>query len=478
MTLSMAGRQTFDICVIGAGSGGLSVAAGASQLGARTALIERHKMGGDCLNVGCVPSKSLLAAAKAAADVARSRRFGIFDGRGKVDFGAVNAHVKGVIAGIAPHDSAARFEGLGVSVIKGSARFLGPDEVEVGDQAIRARRFVIATGSIPAIPPIPGLEPLPYFTNETIFDNAQRPEHLLVIGAGPVGLELAQAHRRLGSGVTVLEVALPLAGADPELAAVVWEALRREDIDIRAGVTIAGIEKDGARIIVRFAANGASTIVQGSHLLIAAGRKPAIEGLGLDAAGVVYTAKGITVNARLRTSNRRIYAIGDVAGLGQFTHLAAHHAGVVLRNALFRLPARADRAPVPRVTFTDPELAEVGLNEDQARAKAGRIRILRSALAENDRARTERETDGLVKIVTAANGRILGAGIVGKNAGELIQPWILAIAQGLRISAMAALVLPYPTLGEAGKRAASGFFAPKLFNPRTRKLVRFLAHFG
>ncbi len=474
----MSKALKLDICVIGAGSGGLSVAAGASQMGASTALIERGKMGGDCLNYGCVPSKALLAAGHAAQAVRGGGRFGVRAAAPAIDSGGVYGHVRGTIAAIAPNDSVERFEGLGVTVIQSSARFTGPREIAADGYRITARRIVIATGSSPAVPPIAGLGDVPYLTNETIFDLGQVPAHLIVIGGGPVGIEMAQAHRHLGARVTVVEMFSIMASDDPELVDVVRARLAGEGIDLREGVTVARVEKAGNGVAVVIAGNGAEDRVQGSHVLIAAGRRPNVGGLDLEKAGIAYSPAGIQVDARLRTTNRRVFAIGDVAGGYQFTHMAGYHAGIVLRNALFRLPAKVDTRAVPWVTYTAPELAQVGLTEDRARKQAGDIRVLRWPFAENDRARAERETDGLVKVITTPRGRILGAGIVGAHAGELIHAWVLAIGQKIKIGAVAGMIAPYPTFGEANKRAAGSFYTPALFGERTKRIVRFLSHFG
>lgn len=474
----MVERLKVDICVIGAGSGGLSVAAGAAMLGVPVALIERGKMGGDCLNYGCVPSKALLAAAKAAETVRRGARFGLVPHEPEIDWERVRGHVHGVIDDIAPHDSVARFEGLGVHVIAAQARFTGPTQVSAGDVTIDARRVVIAAGSSPLVPPVPGLAEVPYLTNETIFDLDRRPEHLIVMGGGPIGLELAQAHRRLGAKVTVVEMFEVLGRDDRELARVVATRLRREGVEILEETQISAVERTASGVAVSAEGVGGEHRIEGSHLLVAAGRRPNVDGLDLDVAGIRHTPQGIDVDARLRTSNRKVYAIGDIAGGLQFTHVAGHHASIVVRNALFRLPAKYDATKVPRVTYTDPELAQVGLDEREARAAHGDIRVLRWSLAENDRARTEREEDGLVKAVTDRRGRILGASIVGPHAGETIQPWVLAIGKGMKIGAMQGLIAPYPTFGEASVRAAAGYFAPSIFGPRARRLVRLLTRLG
>src|SRR5207248_645636 len=380
--------------------------------------------------------------------------------------------VQNVIATIAPHDSVERFEGLGVRVLRCEARFTSPRSIRVGEIEIRPRRFVIATGSYPAVPTLPGLAGAPYLTNETIFANRVRPDHLIVIGGGPIGIEMAQAHRRLGARVTVLDVGPVLPRDDPELVASLASHLAGEGIAIRPGIEIVGIERDGNAIVAQLADGERIT---GSHLLVAAGRRPSVEALDLPAAGIAATPKGITVDARLRTTNRRAFAIGDVAGGPQFTHVALYHAGILIRNALFRLPAKVDYRALPWVTYTDPELAQVGLTEAAAGEDA---RVLRWPFSENDRAQTERDTEGLVKIVLGRSSRVLGASILGAGAGDLILPWALAIAQNLKIGALANLIVPYPTRGEASKRAAGCYYTPTLFSPRTRRLVRFLARFG
>ena len=471
----MTGYFAPDLCVIGAGSGGLAVAAGAAQMGAEVVLVERGAMGGDCLNFGCVPSKSLLAAARVADFWRRGAALGIAYAPPQIDFAAVAESVQRVIASIAPNDSEERFAGLGVRVLRAEARFTSPRTVRAGEIEIRPRRFVIATGSQPMVPAIPGLGGVPYLTNETVFVNRELPGHLIIIGGGPIGIEMAQAHRRLGARVTVIDVGPLLPRDDPELAASLTERLSEEGIDTRPRTEMAAVEHDGEAVAIRLASGER---IAGSHLLVAAGRRPSIEALDLSAAGIAATVKGITVDARLRTTNRRAFAIGDVAGGPQFTHIALYHAGIVIRNALFHLPAKVDYRALPWVTYTDPELAQVGLTEAAARAADRSVRVLRWHFAENDRAQTERETEGLVKIMTRGNGLIAGASILGAGAGDLILPWALAISQKLKIGALANLIVPYPTRNEASKRAAGSYYTPTLFSPRTRRLVRFLARFG
>lgn len=458
-----------DICVIGAGSGGLSVAAGAAQMGARVVLVEKGEMGGDCLNTGCVPSKALIAAAHAAHAGREAARFGVDYDPPRVDFARVHAHVHGVIAAIAPHDSVERFEGLGVRVIRAHARFVDGSHVEAGGVRIKARRFVIATGSRAALPPILGLAQTPHLTNETVFSLTTAPERLIVIGGGPIGVELAQAFSRLGARVTLLERFTILPRDEPEAVAILRARLVAEGIDIRENVAIAGAS--GSEGDVRVALEGGETL-EATHLLVAAGRTPNVEDLGLDSAGVAFDLKkGVTVDARLRTSNRRIFAVGDVAGGPQFTHVAGYHAGIVIRNALFMLPAKVDYRALPWVTYADPELAHVGLTEAQAREAGHDVRTLTEPLSGNDRARAEASAEGLTKLVLDKSGRILGATILAPGADEQIGLWGLAIAKAMKIGAVAGMILPYPTLAETGKRAAGAWFTPTLYGPRVRRLV-------
>jgi pyruvate/2-oxoglutarate dehydrogenase complex dihydrolipoamide dehydrogenase (E3) component len=473
-----------DICVIGAGAGGLAVAAGAAAFGVPVVLIEKARMGGDCLNYGCVPSKALIAAGAAAHDAAAAGRFGI-DATPRIDFARTRRHIQSVIAAIAPKDSAQRFAGLGVRVIEGAARFADRNTVEVaGGFAVKARRFVIASGSSPAIQNIPGLAETPHLTNETVFDLAELPSHLLVIGGGAVGLELAQAFRRLGAEVTVFEAQRLLAGEDAECAAIVADELAREGVAVRTGTTVTSVRQAAGLIEVLAKRGDAEATVAGSHLLVAAGRVPQTAGLGLEAAGIRHGPKGIAVDRGLKTTNQRVYAIGDAAegaagGAGaMFTHVANYHAGLVIRNALFRLPVKMSYNAVPRVTYTDPELAHVGLTDVQAKQQGHAFGVLRWPFRENDRAHTACATRGHVKVVTGRRGRILGATIVGRDAGELIAPWTLAIDQGLSIRAMAQVVAPYPTLGEANKRAAMSAFTRLATDARVRRVIGWLRHLG
>ena len=417
-----------DILIIGAGSGGLSVAAGAAQMGADVVLLEGHKMGGDCLNYGCVPSKALIATGKAAYGQRHSTQFGVADAGGVVDYAAAKDHVADVIATIAPVDSQERFEGFGVKVIREFGRFISDTEVQAGDTVIKARRIVIATGSSPLVPPIPGLDTVPYETNETLFDLREAPEHLLIVGGGPIGMEMAQAHIRMGSKVTVIEGAKALGKDDPELAKVVLDALRDEGVEIAEDALAAEVRGEAAK-------------------------------------------NGIEVDDSLRTSNRRVYAIGDVAGGLQFTHVAGYHAGVIIRSMLFGLPSKAKTAHIPWATYTDPELSQVGLTEEQARTKHGQaLEVVRFHYSHNDRAIAERKSKGFIKVMVV-KGRPVGASIVGYQAGELINLWALALANNMKMSQIAAMVAPYPTIGEINKRAAGAYFSPRLFESDLVKRV-------
>ncbi len=468
-----------DICVIGAGSGGLTVAAAAASFGVDVVLIEKGKMGGDCLNYGCVPSKAIIAAGKHAHAIAEAPHFGVSSGDVKVDFRKVHAHIHSVIGTIAPNDSVERFTALGVKVIEAAGAFTDTETVVAGDYEIKARRFVVATGSSAFVPPISGIDTVDYLTNETLFDRSQKARHLIVIGGGPIGMEMAQAHRRLGSQVTVVEGLKALGKDDPELAAIVLERIRSEGVEILEGATVTEVKKhgkSGVRVTVK--TEEEETTFTGSHILVATGRAANVEGIGLTEAGIDYDRSGIKVGANLRSSNKRVYAIGDVAGGLQFTHVAGYHAGLVLQQILFRAPAKENRGIIPWATFTDPELAHVGLGEEEARKQYGNIHVLRWPYAENDRALAERKTDGLIKLITSKKGKILGVSIAGAGAGEMINMWALAIANKMRLSDVRGYVPPYPTMAEIGKRATITYYTPMTRKPFVRRIVGFMRRFG
>lgn len=459
-----------DICVIGAGAAGLSVAAGAAQLGVDTVLIEHGEMGGDCLNTGCVPSKSILHMAHGFADSRALAKQGLASNELTPQYAKIAERIQSVIAEIAPHDSVMRFTDLGVRVIQATAQFDSPTSLRAGDYRIEARRFVIAAGAKAAVPPIKGLANVPYLTHETLFSLKARPQHLIIIGGGAVGLEMAQAYRRLGARVTVLEQGQLLAQEDRDMVACVQDQLGQDGVDFHEGVTIKNVAMRGRRIDV-VTSTGTHT---GSHLLIACGRSPSTNSLKLDRADVALNDGWVQVDDRLRTSNKRIFALGDVIGGVGSTHRAGYHAGIIIRNALFFLPTRVNEKRVPIAVYTHPELARIGMTEGQARAAGHNISVIQWPFSENDRATTEGDGAGRVKLIVQKNGKILGATIVGAIAADLLVPWLLVMAKGLKLADIAGLVMPYPTRSEASKRAASDFYARRLFTPLMRRIVAVL----
>lgn len=451
----------YDIVVIGGGSGGLLVAGVAAALKAKVVLIERDRLGGDCLWYGCVPSKSLIHASRVAYEVKHAGRFGVYCQNPEIDFAQAIGHVQRVISTIEPHDSPERFESLGAEVIFGSGEFVDKRTFKVNNRLLRARAFVIATGSRPAIPEIPGLKEAGYITNEEVFEITTRPETLAIIGGGPIGCELGQAFSRLGSQVTIIasrDRILPK--EDPEAAQVVQNQFTSEGIRVLTNTKVERVEViDGKKYL--FAGTEKIAVAQ---ILISTGRKPNVESLNLAAAGVEIHQKstagyssgsqqGIRVNSKLQTTNPRIYACGDVIGGYQFTHVAAYEANIVIRNALFLPVLKADYRVIPWATFTDPELARVGLTEQQARSRFGsRIDVVKQEFVEIDRAQAEAATAGFAKIITKRNGEILGAHIVGAAAGELIHEIVLAMTHNLKISALGGIHI-YPTLAEVTSQA-------------------------
>ena len=465
-----------DLCIVGGGSAGLTAAAAARAFGASVVLIEKGRMGGDCLNTGCVPSKAMIAASRHAEAGRAGAEFGVSFEVPRVNFGRVHEHVSGVIAAIAPHDSVERFEGLGVTVIRGEARFVDKKTMEADGQLIKARRFIIAAGSRAAVPPIPGIETVPYLTNETIFEQTRKPAHLIIIGGGPIGLELAQAHRRLGAEVTVIEAGSFLQKDDPELVDVALRRIADEGVALHPDTAITQIAPNGNGVAVTISCEEGEKTLTGSHLLVAAGRIPNIDGLGLEAAEIAHDRHGIRVNASLRSSNRRVYAIGDiVAGGLQFTHVASYQASLVIRAALFGFRARENRTLVPWCTYIDPEIAAVGLSEAEALKRyPDKARVLRWSYLENDRARAERRTDGIIKLITLKNGRILGCTILGPGAGEMISLYAYALANRMKVGSFLKFIAPYPTLTEMTKRVAVEHYRDKLDSPWIRRWLGFV----
>lgn len=471
--------ERFDLIVVGGGAGGLVTAAGSAGIGARVALVEGERLGGECLWTGCVPSKALLACAKAAVhgrQASRLRVRGLQDAT--IDFGDAMAWMRGAQARIQPNDSAERFRGLGVEVIAGTARFVGERELEVNGRRIGAKRIVIATGSRPLVPRVPGLAEAPYLTNETIFSLGERPAHLIVLGAGPVGVELAQAFVRLGSRVTLVaadDAVLPR--EEPELSAIAADALRDDGVTIELGATATGVTVRDGGISIAFRGAAGEGSATGSHLLVAVGRQPRTDTADLGIAGIVLSGDdGIDVDDTMRTSARGIWAVGDcVAGAPRLTHVADHQARIVVRNAFFPGRKRVSYAAIPRVTYTDPEIASVGLTEREARQAHGDdVRIWLKPIAELDRAITDGTERGLVKLVTRANGTLLGGHVAAPGAGEMIGEITMALQHRLGIGALADLVHPYPTLSE-GIRQAAIEHAKARFTRAPRLLARWFA---
>jgi pyruvate/2-oxoglutarate dehydrogenase complex dihydrolipoamide dehydrogenase (E3) component len=466
-----------DMVVIGAGSGGLSVASGAAQLGLKVVLFEKGEMGGDCVNYGCVPSKALIAAADAAHQARSCGPLGVDSAAVSVDFTRVMAHVHRAIAAIAPNDSQARFEGLGVQVIRDTAYFLGPRTVGTGEVEVSARKIIIATGSRAIAPPIPGLAETPYLTNETIFELETLPERLIVLGGGPIGIELGQAFRRLGSQVVIIDSGQMLDREDRQAADVVLAQLASDGVELLNGYKAVRIEA-GPSVVVD--GPGGERRIDGSHLLVAVGRAPNLETLDLERGRVAFNRQGVTTDTSLRsTTNRRVFAVGDVAGRGQFTHLAGAHSALVVRRAVFALPVNAGAVQAPRVTYCDPELATIGLGEAEARkVHGGDLRVETFDFAENDRAIAEGDTRGFGKLITTMKGKVLGVTLVGRHAGDHIHLWSLVMSAGLKLSKLTSMIAPYPTRGEISKRLAGQWYTPALFSGRTRKLVSILKRFA
>ena len=467
-----------DFCVIGAGSGGLSFTAGAAQLGARVILVERDLMGGDCLNTGCVPSKALLRAAHAGHQIKQASLFGWQVTPPTLDFSKVHDFIHQVIAGIAPHDSVERFEGLGVRVLQEEGSFMDSQTLETPRFLIRPKRFIIATGSKPLIPEIEGIDKVSFLTNETLFHLKELPKHLAILGGGPIGTEMAQAFLRLGSRVTLLQRGSILPKDAPPLTHKLKEILCHEGLDLKEHVHVSKVIKTANGIELFYqnqdSQDSSITALQVSHLLVATGRKADLDSLHLERALVEHSSKGITVNQSLVTSNPRIYALGDCIGGYQFTHAASYHADLVIRRALFKLPIKMSTHAIPWVTYTDPELAHVGFQETQLIDQGVSYEVLEGSFEDNDRARTDDATQGHMRLLISPKGKILGVSILGPHAGELIYPWVMAINKGLGLSSFTSTLAPYPTLGAIHRQVAGRFYTKKLFSPRLKALVSFL----
>ncbi len=470
----------YDLGILGGGAAGLTAAAGAAQFGAKTVLVEKgNALGGDCLHFGCVPSKTLIRTAGIWSLARRAKEFGLPEVElPPVNLAAVMDRVRSVIARIQEHDSPERFCRLGAAVRFGNPRFVDDHTVSVGGDRLTARAWIVATGSSPALPPVEGLANVSYWTNETVFSQEKLPGRLIVLGGGPIGVEMAQAFRRLGSNVTLVEYAEQLLGPeDPDIAAILRDRLEAEGVKVLAGTKALKAAAANSSILLRVApakGDGEPWTVEGDALLVAAGRQANVEGLDLHAAGVAFSPRGVPADARMRTNVPHIYSCGDVNGVFPFTHVAGYEAGIALSNAVLRLPRRADYSKVPWVTYTDPEVASVGLNEKRAKAAGVEYRVLTTPFREVDRALAEGEIGGKIKVLIGPSGELLGCQIAGHHAGELIHEWVAAISGGVKLSTLAGAVHAYPTLAEISKRAAGSYYSEKLFSDRTRKILRFL----
>jgi pyruvate/2-oxoglutarate dehydrogenase complex dihydrolipoamide dehydrogenase (E3) component len=481
----------YDLIVLGGGSAGLTAAVMSAGLGARTLLVERHKLGGDCLHTGCVPSKSLIRSANVAALAHRAPEFGINVPAVDVDFSRVMERVAGVIRAIEPHDSPEHLAGRGVEVRFGDARFVSPREITLNGETLRSRKFVIATGSRPAVPPVEGLTG--FLTNENLFALRELPKHLIVLGAGPIGVEMAQAFRRLGSLVTLLDMAPRiLPREDPEVSACIASLFAQEGIRICTGAKVlrdtvrrqtieaseAGTTERIAEHQIDFEHDGKPETIGGHALLVAVGRRPNVEDLDLEKAGVAVDKQGIRTNARCRTTASNIYACGDVAGRYLFTHTAEYEAKIAVTNAILHVPLKLDYRAVPWVTFTEPEAARVGLTEDEARQRHGNIKVHRIAFDHEDRALTDGETQGLVKVIATPKGRVLGAHIVSPRAGEMILEYTLAMQHGIPLPKLSSTIHPYPTFALAARHAADLYWREKASKTLVRWLQRIFGYSG
>ena len=480
--MSVSTDNTFDLVAIGGGVGGLVAAVGAAQLGARAGIVERGKLGGDCLNYGCVPSKGVIRSARLAAEARGLAEFGIETGEVRVNFPRVMRRMKEAQAIIGEHDAAERFEAMGIEIIFGAGKFIDGRTFEVNGRKIRAKRFLLATGSSPFVPEIPGLSDVPYLTNESVFDLTAQPRRMAVLGAGPIGLEMAQAFQQLGTEVEVLEL-MPklLPRLDPEMAEVLRGALERSGLRLHFGVKVNGVEKNGEEIRLHADTPGGPRTYTCDALLVAIGRKANTIGLGLEAAGVRYSPSGVETDDTLRTSNPRIYAVGDLRGKFQFTHVAEYEAGIALRNMLFSEPfgiplpffkKRAAYHAIPWVIYTSPEAAHVGMTEAEARDAMSGVQVLRFPMSRVDRAVVDGGTEGFCKVVCDARGRLVGADLVSTAAGEILHEFALAVRKRLHVREIIDTIHVYPTLAQINRRTAGRYYAEKLFTPSFRRKMQ------
>lgn len=467
----------YDIGIIGAGAAGLSAAAGAARFGAKTLLLEREKMGGDCLHFGCVPSKALIKCASVHQAAKNAALYGLPKRElPPVDFRAVARRIAGVVDKIQEHDSAERFRSLGVDVIFGSARFSDEHRVEISGKRLSAKNWLVATGSSPLVPPIPGLHDVPFLTNRDLFSLPKLPSSLSILGAGPIGIEMAQAFARLGSKVSVIEMGSQILPAeDSDMARIVMDRLMAEGVEFVMGAKAVSVERDEGGIAVNLEnADGTPGRVGAEALLVAVGRSPNIAGLGLERLAISFTRGGITVDGHLRTDRANIYAAGDCKAGLKFTHVAGYDASVFLTNSILHLPRKTDYTRIPWCTYTDPELASIGLNEKRARSANEKYSVIVEEFASNDRALAEGAGEGRMKLILGENSKVLGVQIAGPRAGEILSGWVVALAGDVGLSRMAGAVFPYPTLSEINKKVAARVFEPKLFSNTVKKTLRLL----
>jgi pyruvate/2-oxoglutarate dehydrogenase complex dihydrolipoamide dehydrogenase (E3) component len=466
-----------DVCIIGAGPGGLSIATAANTLGASVVLIEENKMGGDCLNVGRVPLTSLIESARLVNRIKNAAKFGVPLSTPDINYAYIHQHTQEVITAIAPEISAEHLSKLGIIVLHGHGQFIDQQTVSVGEQKVKAKYFIIATGSKPAIPPILGLESVKFFTSATIVECQEKPQRLLVIGGGAIGCEIAQAYAMLGTPVTLIDVRSILPHDDQQFVEMIRQQLVANNIDLLENIKISQVKQQGAQITVHFTQGNISREVTGSHLFIATGRRANIGKLNLTAANIVFNEQAIEVDTRLRTSNKKVFAIGSVVGKVPSPHNAKYQASIIIKNVLFKYSAKISDKIIPWVTYTTPELAQVGLTEQQAREKNMKIKITIENFVRNDRAQMQYQTNGAIKVITDMKANILGVSIIGTQAGELIFPWILAMQHGLSIKQMAKTIAPYPTLNDINKRVAMNYFIPLYSSKWMRLLVKLLKIF-
>ena len=473
----MAHKFDYDLAIIGGGAAGLTAASGAARLDAKTLLIEKEdRLGGDCLHYGCVPSKTLIHSARALHIIKNSQKYGLPRVEpGPVDFSLVRQRILDVISVIQKHDSEERFCQLGAKVEFGSARFVDEHSVKINNQRVSAAKWLIASGSSPAVPAIPGLNKTPYITNKEIFYLDRLPGSMIILGGGSVAVEMAQAMGRLGVRVSVIQRSRQvLSKEDEDMADELLGILKEEGIDFYLGAAVQGVQEKGGQkevVIKQFA--GSEKKLSAECILVALGRTPNTDGLDLENAGVEFESKGIGVDVRLRTSRKHIFAAGDITGDYQFTHAAGYEGGIVLANAVFRLPRKVDYTFLPWCTYTDPELASVGMNEKRAALAGVDYTVWTEEFAGNDRSLAMGNTSGKIKMILDNKEKIIGVQILGPGAGELINEWVAVLSGKIKLSTLASAVHPYPTLGEINKRVAGSYLAPKIFSKRIKKGLKF-----